>query len=167
MTELLSKHQVKFVIAVLLIIAVMPLMSSSDSPPSSKPVPEELEYKGAVLAHIHRTGHGYGSTYSKDMHSHIEDIGFDTVQLNTFAYMRSRKETEVISGRDPTMARRYMVAEIENLHEAGLKVMLKPHIWIGGHNLDADNWRNKIDFDDPAEEKSVVFELHRVYPLRG
>lgn len=110
-----------------------------------------LEYNGAVLAHIHRIGNGYGSLPSKAMHSHLSSVGYDTVQLNTFAYMRGRKDTEVISDGDPTMAEKYIVAEIENLHSAGFDVMLKPHIWIGGHNLDSDNWRNKIDFEDPQE----------------
>ncbi len=112
-----------------------------------------LEYKGAVLAHIHKIGNGYGSMPSKAMHSHLSSVGYDTVQLNTFAYMRSRKDTEVIMGHDPTMAEKFMRAEIENLREAGFRVMLKPHIWIGGHNLDLDNWRNKIDFEDPIERK--------------
>ena len=113
----------------------------------------ELQYKGAVLAHIHKIGHGYGSLLSKAMHAHLYGIGYDTVQLNTFAYMRSRKDTDVIMGHDPTMAEQYMVEEIRNLRKKGFKVMLKPHIWIGGLSLDADNWRNKIDFDDPEERK--------------
>lgn len=153
MSELLNKHQLKFILFILALVAVIPLITASDSVPSGEEGSNSLEYKGAVLAHIHRIGSGYGSWPSKAMHSHLNGVGYDTVQLNTFAYMRSRKETEVISDRDPTMAEKYMVAEIENLHRTGFKVMLKPHIWIGRHNLDSDNWRNKIDFEDPEERK--------------
>ncbi len=153
MSELLGKHQLKFILFILVLLAVIPLITASNSVPSGEAGSNSFKYKGAVLAHIHRIGNGYGSRPSKAMHSHLSSVGYDTVQLNTFAYMRNRKETEVISDRDPTMAEKYMVAEIENLQELGFKVMLKPHIWIGGHNLDSDNWRNKIDFEDPLERK--------------
>jgi len=123
-----------------------------------------LEYKGAVLAHIHRIGSGYGSDTSKEMHKHLSAIGYNVVQLNTFAYMRDRKETRVLTDGDPTMAERYMVEEIQNLHEMGFKVMLKPHIWIGGHDLDPDNWRSKIDFDD-LEKIEKWFESYSQFIL--
>lgn len=112
-----------------------------------------LEYKGAVLAHIHKIGSGYGSEISRNMHSHLKNIGYDTVQLNTFAYMKERGDTGIVIDGDPTMADRYLVDEIHNLHRSGFKVMLKPHIWIGGWNFDADNWRSKIDFADPGKKE--------------
>ena len=149
MRELLSRHRLKFILFILALLAVISFITASDSVRSAEPGPNSLEYRGAVLAHIHRIGNGYGSRPSKAMHSHLQGVGYDTVQLNTFAYMRSRKDTEVIIGHDPTMAKRFLVSEVENLHRAGFKVMLKPHIWVGGHNLDSDNWRNKIDFEDP------------------
>ncbi|GJM16039.1 MAG: hypothetical protein DHS20C13_13660 [Thermodesulfobacteriota bacterium] len=114
---------------------------------------KELKYKGAVLAHIHRIGNGYGSTLSIDMHKHLSSIGYNYVQLNTFAYMRNRKDVKIYIGGDPSMAPQFVENEIRNLHDMGFKVMLKPHIWIGGHDLDPDNWRSKIDFDDPKKRK--------------
>lgn len=123
-----------------------------------------LEYKGAVLAHIHKIGNGYGSQPSKAMHSHLKNVGYDTVQLNTFAYMRDRRETDVITDGDPTMADEYLEAEIRNLRQAGFKVMLKPHIWIGGWSFDHDNWRSKIDFSNP-EERQKWFSSYEKFIL--
>ncbi|MEQ9618155.1 MAG: hypothetical protein RIG61_03155 [Deltaproteobacteria bacterium] len=120
-----------------------------------------LEYKGAVLAHIHRIGSGYGSGSSRNIHSHLKGIGYDTVQLNTFAYMRDRAETGLIVDGDPTMADRYLIDEIRNLHGSGFKVMLKPHIWIGGWNFDADNWRSKIDFTDSDKREEWFFNYRK------
>jgi len=153
MLVLLSKHKLKLIIFLLALFAIISLVTVSDSVRSGEAGQKSLEYKGAVLAHIHKIGNGYGSWPSKAMHSHLQGVGYDTVQLNTFAYMRSRKETEVLLGHDPTMAEQFMVAEIKSLHKSGFKVMLKPHIWIGGHNLDSSNWRNKIDFEDSEKRK--------------
>lgn len=157
-------HQIKFVLAILVLLTAVPLLSSTEPEPEYISEASGLKYKGAVLAHIHKIGHGYGSLLSKAMHTHLNGVGYDTVQLNTFAYMRSRKDTRVIMGRDPTMAERFMVEEIRSLRKKGFIVMLKPHIWIGGHDLDADNWRNKIDFDDP-EERNEWFRSYTDFIL--
>ena len=167
MSELIGRHQIKCIIAVLALIAVITLISASGPAPKFSEGPSVLSYKGAVLAHIHRIGNGYGSTYSKAMHSHLSEVGYDTVQLNTFAYMKSRKHTEVITGHDPSMAEEYLAAEIENLHRASFKVMLKPHIWIGGLSLDEDNWRNKIDFDDPVKRSAWFSSYRDFHFVRG
>ncbi len=110
-----------------------------------------LKYKGAVLTHIHRIGSGYGSDISRTMHKHLNTVGYNTVQLNTFAYMKHRAHVEIYTNGDPTMKHEYITTEIENLHSLGFKVMLKPHIWIGGYEFDPNNWRSKIDFENPGE----------------
>jgi len=115
---------------------------------------KNLEYRGAVLAHIHKIGSGYGSRKSQEMHKHLITIGYDIVQINTFAYMRNRKHTEVYYNNDPTLSNNYVKEEIKNLHSAGFKVMLKPHVWIGGHELDPDNWRSKIEFSQKKKLNS-------------
>ncbi len=65
--------------------------------------------------------------------------------------MWDRKRTKVYYGGDPSMADAFIETEMRNLREQGFKVMLKPHIWMGGLELDPDNWRSKIDFDDPKK----------------
>ena len=63
---------------------------------SNKNIPQSLKYKGAVLAHIHDMGSGYGSDKSKKMQDHLASIGYNSIQLNTFGYMKSSKHTEVL-----------------------------------------------------------------------
>ena len=136
---------------VILAVLIFTISSTIKVPDTTDPL--DLQYKGAVLAHIHKIGNGYGSTSSKEMHEHLNEIGYNFVQLNTFAYMRNRKDVKIYIGGDPSMAPQFVENEIRNLHDMGFKVMLKPHIWIGGHDLDPDNWRSKIDFDDPKKRK--------------
>ncbi len=143
----------RYLVLCVVILAVLILTISSTIKVPDTSDTKELKYKGAVLAHIHRIGNGYGSTLSSDMHKHLSSIGYNYVQLNTFAYMRNRKDKKIYIGGDPSMAPQFVENEIRNLHDMGFKVMLKPHIWIGGHDLDPDNWRSKIDFDDPKKRK--------------
>ena len=164
MSAFLINHQVMFTLVILALLAVIPLTVASDFAPSCTGGSNNLEYKGAVLAHIHRIGNGYGSDSSKEMHKHLSAIGYNYVQLNTFAYMRNRKDTIIYIGGDPSMATPFVENEIRNLHEAGFKVMLKPHIWIGGHDLDPDNWRSRIDFKAPAE-RAKWFSSYRDFIL--
>jgi len=160
----LSKITLLILILVLFVfIAIASTNKTQEQSESSEISP--LKYKGAVLAHIHRIGNGYGSTPSKEMHKHLNEIGYNFVQLNTFSYMRNREDTRIYIGGDPSMANLYLESEIRNLHEMGFKVMLKPHIWIGGHDLDPDNWRSKIDFDDP-EKREKWFESYTKFILK-
>lgn len=152
----MERNKYKILAIGLIIILASSLFISLSSRVENKTGGSErssLEYKGAVLAHIHKIGSGYGSDNSRNMHFHLKGIGYDTVQLNTFAYMRDRGQTGIITDGDPTMADRYLIDEIRNLHRSGFQVMLKPHIWIGGWNFDADNWRSKIDFADLGGRK--------------
>ncbi|MGI9553598.1 MAG: glycoside hydrolase family 113 [Thermodesulfobacteriota bacterium] len=116
--------------------------------------PATFEYKGAVLTHIHDIRSGYGSEISQNMHKHLKKVGYNTVQLNTFAYMKDIKEPVIYYGYDPSLKPKYIENEIKNLHNSGFMVMLKPHVWIGGNNLDPNNWRNKIDYADDALVKA-------------
>lgn len=111
----------------------------------------DLKYKGAVLAHIHNFTSGYGSSSSNSIQQHLKQVGYNSVQLNTFGYMRSSKSTRIFYKHDPTLSNDAVRKEIRNLNKKELKVVLKPHIWIGGLSFDPDNWRNKIDFDNNKE----------------
>ena len=143
----------KYILLFIAIFAVLLIIASTNFNTPNQNQIHDLTYKGAVLAHIHRIGNGYGSTPSKHRHKHLNEIGYNFVQLNTFGFMWDRKRTKVYHGGDPSMAETFLETEIRNLREMGFKVMLKPHIWIGGLNLDPDNWRSKIDFDDPKKRR--------------
>lgn len=143
----------KYLALIIATLAVLIFTISSTKKDSNKTEFYDLKYKGAVLAHIHKIGNGYGSIPSQNMHKHLNSIGYNYVQLNTFAYMFNRRNTTIYVGGDPSMAPSFVESEIKNLHEMGFKVMLKPHIWIGGGDFDPDNWRSKIDFDDPQKRQ--------------
>jgi hypothetical protein len=164
MSSLLKPKTAKYLFLSIAVLVILIFTVASNFNNSDSNQVYGLEYKGAVLTHIHRIGSGYGSDSSKDMHSHLKNIGYNYVQLNTFAYMRNRKDTMIYIGGDPSMAVPYLEKEIQNLHESGFKVMLKPHIWIGGHDLDPDNWRSKIDFDD-LEKRERWFESYTKFIL--
>jgi len=154
----------KYLVISIAILGILIFAVASNFKETDTNQSHDLTYKGAVLAHIHRIGNGYGSTSSKEMHKHLSSIGYNFVQLNTFAYMRNRNDTKIYIGGDPSMAPQFVENEIRNLHDMGFKVMLKPHIWIGGHDLDPENWRSKIDFSDP-EKRAVWFESYTEFIL--
>jgi hypothetical protein len=114
----------------------------------------DFNINGAVLSHIHHKGSGYGSEKSLAMQKHLKNIGYNSVQINTFCYMRSREMPAVFYGFDSTMANKYLKNEIKNLKNKGFSVMLKPHLWIGGLEFNPDNWRNNIDYSNPGERAS-------------
>ncbi len=59
---------------------------------------------GAVLSHIHKEGHGYGSKKSEEMHTHLKKTGYNSVQINKFCYKRDISIPAVFYGFD-TMER--------------------------------------------------------------
>lgn len=122
----------------------------------------DIEYRGAVLSHVHEPGTGYGTDHYKTTYPHLKQIGFDSVQINTFAFMNHRRYTEILADGDPTMSSENIEAEILKLKKAGFKVMLKPHVWIAWWNFDSENWnkldshqdpRNDIEFKNPVKRE--------------
>ncbi|MCZ6864978.1 MAG: hypothetical protein O7D98_05110 [Candidatus Dadabacteria bacterium] len=165
MSSLLKPKTAKYFFLSIAVLVILIFTVASNFKGSDSNEVYDLKYKGAVLTHIHSIGNGYGSQSSKDMHSHLKNIGYNYVQLNTFAYMRNRKDTSIYIGGDPSMAVPYLESEIQNLHEMGFQVILKPHIWIGGHDLDPDNWRSKIDFKD-IEKREKWFDSYTKFILK-
>ncbi len=114
----------------------------------------EFNINGAVLSHIHKEGSGYGSKKSGEMRKHLKKTGYNSVQINTFCYMRDISIPAVYYGFDPTLDNKYLRKEIKKLHKKGFTVMLKPHVWVGDNEFKPDNWRNKIDYTNPGERAS-------------
>ena len=109
---------------------------------------------GAVLSHIHKEGSGYGTQKSAEMQKHLNKTGYNSIQINTFCYMRDISIPAVFYGFDPTLDIESISKEIKSLHKNGFTVMLKPHVWVGGLEFDPENWRNKIDYSNPGERAS-------------
>ena len=113
-----------------------------------------FDINGAVLTHIHKEGSGYGSEKSKEMHTHLKKTGYNSVQINTFCYMRKTSIPAVFYGFDPTLDKKHLNKEINQLHSKGFSVMLKPHVWVGDIEFDPENWRNTIDYSNPGDRAS-------------
>ncbi len=108
-----------------------------------------LKFKGAAVAHVHRRGAGYGSGSTRELYRELKALGYDSVQLNTFAY-QPRNQSVNLQWNDPTLTAEDLIREIKAAHAARLTVLLKPHIWVGGWSGDDPDqqWRSKIDFED-------------------
>jgi len=120
----------------------------------------EREYiLGAALAHVHKRRQGYGSQRSAEMHKHLLSVGFESVQLNTFAYQKKVDDLSLNWSSDSSLKKEDLVNEIRGLKEAGFKVFLKPHVWVGGWEIEDGQWRNQIDFPD-AERRAAWFSSY-------
>jgi hypothetical protein len=87
------------------------------------------DIKGISLAHLHRRGMGYGSDACRKQLDAIAATGANWIAINDFAFMRSVTSPEVQFNRDRSMREDDIVKCIDDAHAAGLKVLVKPHIW--------------------------------------
>lgn len=111
-------------------------------PPTEVPVvPPLLEpaawapgrHRGMNLAHIHKSGHGYGSEACRARLRGLAEHGVTHVAFTPFAYQESLTGSRIHFGDfDPTLTAAHLQAAATHCHELGLKVVLKPHIWCRG-----------------------------------
>ena len=118
-------------------------------------LPSRLQLAGATVAHVHRRGAGYGSGSTAPLYRHLKSLGYNSIQLNTFAYQQSNHST-TLRWDDPTLTGADLTAEIRAAHAAGLSVLLKPHVWVGGFDISGNTaetqWRSKIQFSDAESQ---------------
>lgn len=100
--------------------------------------------KGVCYAHNYQRGgtHGYGSDVSLGTLRELRKMGVEWLSLTPFGFMRSLQERKVhhvgnMRGGE-TDAR--MRRAFSHARKLGLKILLKPHIWVHG-----GAWRGKID----------------------
>ncbi len=85
------------------------------------------EVRGVSLAHLHHRAVGYGSEECRKQLTAIASLGANWVALNEFAYMQAVDDPHVrfnLGRGDDEMKQ-----AIADAHAAGLKVLLKPHVW--------------------------------------
>src|SRR3954452_4719087 len=82
---------------------------------------------GISLADLRRPGFGYGSEECRKQLQAIANIGGNWVAFNEFAYMNRVDDPHVHFNAD--RAGDDIKQAIIDAHAAGLKVLLKPHIW--------------------------------------
>ncbi len=109
-----------------------------------------LTHRGATVAHVHDRQQGYGSGRTLELYAHLKRLGVNSIQLNTFAY-QPRNESTTLRWDDPTLTFEDLAKEIRTARAQGLRVLVKPHVWVGGWTGDAaELWRSKIRFADDA-----------------
>lgn len=101
-------------------------------PPLPGPAPLPAAFRrGFNHAHLHREGYGYGSARSSAQLRRLHALGTRWIALNPFAWMPSLRAPEVRYGGDPTMQRDHLLREMAAIRDAGMSVVLKPHLWAG------------------------------------
>jgi len=105
---------------------------------------------GMNFAHSMAQGKGYGTEASLQSLRDLERLGVDAIAITPFGFQRSSGDTEIHwVGRG-----RHGIAETDDrmravarqAHQLGLRVMLKPHIW-----LRAPGWPGSINHDTEGE----------------
>jgi len=98
------------------------------------------EVKGICLA---SSRGGYGTESCAAQMLEIAGLGANWVALNDYAWMNSINAPAVRYGRDGRSPEGNLAKAIENAHAAGLKVLLKPHIW--SREFHGGKWHGDIE----------------------
>lgn len=106
-------------------------------------------HRGVCYAHSWRGrggggGGGYGTAISAESIAELAAIGVNWISLTPFAYQSSLGDTSqgTIHDRPGHETDAAMARDIAAARDAGIQVMLKPHVWIR-HG----EWPGDIDFD--------------------
>ena len=112
------------------------------------PLPGRIQ-RGISVAHSyqHAGTKGYGTATSAATLRELTELGVEWVSLTPFGFMRSLAEAQVhsIGGYRAGETDDRMHREIRKAKALGLKVMLKPHIWVV-----RGQWRGEIELPDDA-----------------
>jgi hypothetical protein len=131
-------------IGLLIVLATAVAAAATSAPP----VP--FEVRGVNLTHLHRRGFGYGSEECRKQLKAIADLGANWVALNDFAYMDRVDRPAVRFDRDGSLTPADLDRCIRDAHAAGLKVMLKPHIW-SREFWNGSKWHGDIKMTSEAD----------------
>jgi hypothetical protein len=103
---------------------------------------------GVCLAHVWRDGvtRGYGSPTAQATLVRLRRLGVDAVSLTPFGFMTSpsAEEVHLVTSHVGGETDAALLATARQAHALGMRVMLKPHVWIrggawiGAQTLDGD-----------------------------
>jgi hypothetical protein len=105
-----------------------------DSPAARAGVHTTEVHRGISFSHEVGGDWGYGSGSAQRELKKIRQIGANTVAIIPYAFTRAPEETSIRVRTDETDAR--VIRVIEQARHAGLRVMLKPHLWGRGFTGD-------------------------------
>ncbi len=125
--------------------------------PGVRPLPAQV-WRGACFAHNWQDDgeRGYGTDASADALDYLVDHNYDWISITPFGFMPDT-EANFVRGEHTDDAPRgsekveRLVAVTRQARERGLRVMLKPHIWIRGGKwrgaIQPKNDRGELDWD--------------------
>jgi hypothetical protein len=87
---------------------------------------------GVCYAHAWRGDDGYGSATSKATLVRLQTLGVDAISLTPFGYQWSASSESVKLANHMGESDDRLAATTQQAHALGMRVMLKPHIWIRG-----------------------------------
>ena len=101
-------------------------------------------HKGICYAHSWRGGGGYGTEISAATLLELRNRHVEWISLTPFIYQQSISDSslQTIQNRRGHETNASMERDIKAAHELGIKVMLKPHVWVRG-----GSWPGEITFD--------------------
>ena len=105
-----------------------------ESPARSAGAPATGVEKGVSFSHEIGGDWGYGSDSAQRELEKIRGIGANSVAIMPYAFTRAPEETSIRFRTDETDAR--VIRTIEQARHAGLRVLLKPHLWGRGFTGD-------------------------------
>src|SRR5688500_10486378 len=105
--------------------------------------------KGVSLAHVTRGGRGDGSDDCRQQLKKIAETGGTWVSISDFAFMEAVDQPSVRHGRSSEAAGLRQV--IVDAHAAGLKVLVKPHLWSRDFRGENAKWHGDIAMTSDAD----------------
>lgn len=101
--------------------------------------------RGMNLAHLHRRGWGYGSERAAAQVARLATNGVTHLALNPFAYTRSLSSPTIAWGSDASLTDADLRAQVDQAHAAGMKVLMKPHLWSWAFTAGSGNGDIRLD----------------------
>ncbi len=140
-------------------------------PPGQDPTPMGAEaaevvplapefQRGVNFAHIHRRGHGYGSSIAARELDSLKRIGVTWIAITPFGYQDGATadgifgypgapgQSEFFHRTDPSLNDSDLTAQIDSAHSLGIKVTVKPDIWSRDF-WNGEEWHGTIRQNSP------------------
>ncbi len=118
-------------------------------PPNPKPTMQPAFHRGFCHAHegydIHN---GYGSARSDSAIARLARLGANAISVTPFSYMRDPQRPSVLPFSDSASNENdeSVVHTSRVARQFGMRVMLKPHLWLG-----RGNWPGSIEMNNAAD----------------
>ena len=134
----LRSHAACCLIVTCVSICAMAICAAAEA--ARRPVTPQWQ-KGITFTHLYGDDDNLLSSRSERSMVYLRDeVHVEWIALNSFGYQRLVDSSGVRFGEDP--GDDHIRHAIRQAHELGLKVMLKPHIWL--EEQSADHWRGTI-----------------------